>query len=186
MRPAIFLDRDGVVIENRPTYVRRWEDVEIFPAAVKILSRIASFPYQIVFVTNQSVVGRGIISIDAAQEINRRLLYKLGKQGCRIDGVFMCPHAPDDRCSCRKPFPGLLFQAASALKIDLVNSMMIGDAWTDLQAGHSAGVAQVALVLTGRGRQQLDELERPPELTDISMHNDLAAALESLVPSRYW
>lgn len=180
MKPAIFLDRDGVVIENRSTYVRRWEDVEIFPAAVEILSRVASYPFQIVFVTNQSAVGRGIISIDAAQEINRRLVVELGKLGCRVDGVFMCPHAPEDHCSCRKPFPGLLIQAASSLEINLANSIMIGDAWTDLQAGQSAGVAKVALILTGRGRQQL-ELARPPGLSNAPVYDDLTAALEALL-----
>ena len=182
MKPAIFLDRDGVVIENRSTYIRRWEDVEIFPAAVDILSRIASYPFQIVFVTNQSAVGRGIISIDAAQEINQRLAVELGRMGCRIDGIFMCPHAPEDQCSCRKPLPGLLFQAANSLKIDLANSVMLGDAWTDLQAGQAAGVAKVALVLTGRGSQQL-KLRRPADIYNAFVYDDLTAALEALLVS---
>ena len=180
MKPAIFLDRDGVVIENRPDYVRSWEDVEIFPAAVDSLSQLVSCPYHIVFVTNQSAVGRGIISIDVAQEINRRLVIELGKLGCRIDGVFMCPHAPENNCSCRKPLPGLLFKATNSLKIDLANSIMVGDAWTDLQAGHAAGVAKVGLVLTGRGTQQF-KLTRPPELSSASVHKDLTAALEALL-----
>ena len=128
MKPAIFLDRDGVIIENRSTYVRSWDDVEIFPAAVEILSKMASHPYLFVLVTNQSVVGREIISLKAAQKINQRLITELNDMGCRIDGVFMCPHAPEDRCFCRKPQPGLLYQAAQSLQIDLSRSIMIGDA----------------------------------------------------------
>jgi len=180
MKPAIFLDRDGVVIENRPGYVRRWEDVGIFPAAVEVLSRLASSPYQIVFVTNQSAVGRGIISLETAQKINQQLLLELSKRGCRVDGVFMCPHAPEVNCNCRKPAPGLLYQAADWLNIDLSNSIMIGDAWTDLQAGHAAGVIRLALVLTGRGSQQI-ALPKPSEISNVPVYADLATALENIL-----
>ena len=180
MQPAIFLDRDGVVIENRPNYVRRWDDVEIFPAAVKALAHIASSPYQIVFVTNQSAIGRGLLSFEDAQAINQRLVSELTKFGCRVDGIFMCPHAPDENCSCRKPLPELLFRAAQSLSIDLSKSIMIGDAWTDLLAGQAAGVSQIALVLTGRGRQQL-ALQQPLELKDAPVYLDLSAALTDLM-----
>ena len=180
MKPAIFLDRDGVLIENCPNYVRSWDDVEIFPAAVEILSEMASLPYLIVLVTNQSVVGRGYISLDAAQNINQRLIKKLSEMGCRIDGAFICPHAPEDHCSCRKPQPGLLLQAAQTLCIDLSRSIMIGDAWTDMQAGQAAGVAQLGLVLTGRGDQQL-ALNKPSELTSVAVYKDLTAALQDLI-----
>lgn len=180
MKPAIFLDRDGVIIKNRSNYIRSWEDVEIYPDAVEILSCISSRLYQIVLVTNQSAVGRGIISLEAAQQINQRLVDDLGSMSCRIDGVFMCPHAPEDGCSCRKPRPGLLHQAAKSLSIDLGKSIMIGDAWTDLQAGQAAGVARLGLVLTGRGSQQLN-LQKPPELTNISIYKDLTAALQDMI-----
>lgn len=180
MKPAIFLDRDGVVIENRPDYVRRWEDVEIFPAAVEALAKISSSPYQIIFVTNQSAIGRGLLSIEDAQSINQKLVGELRTLGCRVDGVFMCPHAPDANCDCRKPRPGLLFQAARSLSIDLTRSMMIGDAWTDLQAGQAAGVSQLALLLTGRGRQQL-ALPRPLELKNAPVYQDLSEAVQDLV-----
>jgi D-glycero-D-manno-heptose 1,7-bisphosphate phosphatase len=180
MKPAIFLDRDGVVIENRSDYVRRWEDVEIFPAAVDALAKLSSSPYQIIFITNQSAIGRGLISLEDAQMINQMLVDKLLTFGCRIDGIFMCPHAPDENCTCRKPLPGLLIQAAESLNIDLSKSIMIGDAWSDLQAGHAAGISQVALVLTGRGRQQLT-LPRPSELGIAPVYQDLSEAFKDLV-----
>jgi len=181
MKPAIFLDRDGVVIRNRADYVRSWDDVEFLPRAVSALSRLAASPYPIVFVTNQSVVGRGIISLEGAQAINRRLVSELRAQGCRIDGVFMCPHAPEDGCNCRKPKPGLLFQASEALGLDLSASVMIGDAWTDLQAGAAAGVPALALVLTGRGNEQLT-LPQPPEVVRARVFTDLSIALDVLLP----
>ncbi len=180
MKSAIFLDRDGVVIENRANYVRSWKDVEIFPEAVQALSTYASSPYRIVFVTNQSAVGRGIISLETAHAINRQLVESLRSKGCRIDGVLMCPHAPEENCSCRKPLPGLFFEASKNFSIDLKNSIMIGDAWTDLQAGRSAGVDRVGLVLTGRGRQQL-KMQAPPSLVKTPIYKSLASALNSLV-----
>jgi len=180
MKLAIFLDRDGVIIENRSNYVRSWEDVDIFPAAVAILSRIASSPYQIVLVTNQSAVGRGFISLEEANHINQRLVEKLAEAGCRIDGVFMCPHAPEDNCSCRKPQPGLFLEAAQSLQIDLSKSIMIGDAWTDLQAGQAAGITKLGLVLTGRGYHQL-KIQRPLELKNVSVSNDLTAAIQKMI-----
>lgn len=180
MKPAIFLDRDGVVIENRANYVRSWADVEIFPAAVQALVQIASSAYQIIFVTNQSAVGRGIISFETAAAINQKLIAKLEKNGCRVNGVYMCPHAPDDECGCRKPQPGLLQQATQELSLDLSHSIMIGDAWTDLQAGAAAGVAEVALLRTGRGVQQL-RLPTPPGLADAPVYDTLAEALAAFM-----
>ena len=180
MRPAIFLDRDGVVIENCPEYVRRWEDVKFIPSAVKALSRLASSKYLIIFVTNQSVVGRGIITIVEAERINQQIIRELTKKGCRVDGTFICPHAPEINCSCRKPMPGLLHQAAHSLQIELSQSIMIGDAWTDLQAGQAAGVERLALVLTGRGLQQKD-LPKPSEISGERIYPDLATALEDIV-----
>lgn len=178
--PAIFLDRDGVIIENRPNYVRSWEDVTIFPQALSVLARLRDLPYQIVIVTNQSVVGRGGISLQAAQAINERLVAQIVDAGGRIDGVFMCPHAPSDRCECRKPKPGLLLQAAQALAIDLSSSWMIGDALTDVMAGKAAGVKRTALVLTGRGMAQMERPEAD-RISPFVVYDDLSAALADLL-----
>jgi len=180
MSPAIFLDRDGVIIENRPHYVRSWADVAVYPQALSVLARLRELPYKFVIVTNQSVVGRGGISLGAAQAINERLVAKIVEAGGRIDGVFMCPHTPQDGCECRKPRPGLLFQAARALAIDLSSSWMIGDALTDVMAGQAAGVRRRALVLTGRGPAQLAQ----PAADDIhpfSIYKNLEAALGTLL-----
>jgi D-glycero-D-manno-heptose 1,7-bisphosphate phosphatase len=154
VEPAIFLDRDGVLIENRPSYVRSWEDVHIFHHALVALARISSAPYKIVLVTNQSAVGRGLISLQVAWGINKRLVSVIEGAGGRIDGVFMCPHAPQDQCACRKPKPGLLIQAARELSIDLSRSFLIGDAISDLQAGQAAGINKTVLVRTGLGAMQ--------------------------------
>jgi D-glycero-D-manno-heptose 1,7-bisphosphate phosphatase len=155
MHQAIFLDRDGVLIENRSDYVRDWSQVKIFPDAIHALSHSAIKNYKIVIVTNQSAVGRGLISLETAKDINGRLVDLIHHSGGQMDAVYLCPHKPDDGCNCRKPKPGLLLQAAKELSLDLRRSWMIGDAWSDVQAGQMAGVRQAILLKTGRGREQL-------------------------------
>lgn len=178
-QPAIFLDRDGVIIENRSDYVRSWADVEVFPQALQALAALSRGPYLVVLVTNQSAVGRGHISAATAAGINDRLLEVIREAGGRVDAVYMCPHDPADGCACRKPRPGLLRRAAEELDLALERSVMIGDALTDIQAGQAAGVGRCVLLRTGRGRDQ----ERLPEaagLPPFTVYDDLLAALNSL------
>ena len=176
-KPAIFLDRDGVIIENRDAYVRSWDDVEIFEEAIDTLVRFQHLPYLIVIVTNQSAVGRGIISFEEAVGINDRLISIIKNRGGRIDGVYICPHSPEDNCNCRKPKPGLLLSAARDLKIDLKNSIMIGDALTDLEAGIQAGVKDTILLETGRGLLQAS-LPEAANYESSYRFPDLTAAFE--------
>jgi D-glycero-D-manno-heptose 1,7-bisphosphate phosphatase len=180
MYPAIFLDRDGVIIENRADYVRSWADVWFYPQALEALVQLTCKPFKIVIVTNQSAVGQGLISLRRAQAINEQLVESIAEAGGRIDGVFMCPHVPDDHCDCRKPRPGLLLQAARSLALDLSRSIMIGDALSDLEAGRAAGLAQAALVRTGRGQIQA-RLPQAAELLPFPIYDELASALQSLV-----
>ncbi|MCL4559448.1 MAG: HAD family hydrolase [Chloroflexi bacterium] len=184
MFPALFLDRDGVIIKNRRGYVRTWEDVAFFPHALEALVRMRTGAFKIVVVTNQSQVGRGITSLAAAEEVNRRFLEQVEAAGGRIDGIFMCPHAPEDRCDCRKPRPGLILQAKQALNLDLSRSILIGDALEDIMAGENAGVPHRVLVLTGRGRAQ-NRLPAARTLKPYQVRRSLAAALEKLPESLF-
>jgi D-glycero-D-manno-heptose 1,7-bisphosphate phosphatase len=178
--PAVFLDRDGVVIENRPDYVRSWQDVSLLPDAAEALHRIDDAGYKIVLVTNQASVGRGLLSLEEAVGINRQLVETLQRSGIEIDGVFLCPHRPEDACDCRKPAPGLILQAAAALGLDLAASLLVGDAVSDLQAGLAAGVGRVALVRTGRGHEQ-ELLLAAAGLAEAPVFDRLAEAVEALL-----
>lgn len=180
MFPAIILDRDGVIIENRSNYVRSWEDVHIYPQALRALASIKGSQYKIAIVTNQSVVGRGLITMERANEINDRIVAEINKHGGRVNGVYMCPHAPQDNCACRKPQPGLLQNAARELSLDLSRSIMIGDALSDLQAGQLAGVNRTILVLTGRGPEQVD-LCKAAKLRPFQIYDTLSDALDSII-----
>jgi len=180
MDPAIFLDRDGVLIENRPSYILRWEDVHLFPQALTALARATCSPWKIVLVTNQSAIGRGLISLEMAWEINRRLVSVIEQAGGRIDGVYMCPHAPQDSCVCRKPKPGLLLQAAQELSLDLSQSLVIGDTLSDLQAGQAAGVHQTVLVRTGLGAMQA-ALPQTSIMNPYLIYENVSDALSDLI-----
>lgn len=176
---AVFLDRDGVLNENHEGYVLSWEQVHLIPGSLAALTKLAQTSYVVVIVTNQSAIGRGLITPDAAKEINDRLVTRIEQYHGRIDGVYLCPHTPHDNCKCRKPKPGLLLRAARDLNIDLTRSWLIGDAITDLQAGIAVGV-RALLVQSGRGATQSSlctahGLDHGPHL------NDVAAAVDYIL-----
>jgi D-glycero-D-manno-heptose 1,7-bisphosphate phosphatase len=175
--PAIFLDRDGVIIENRTDYCRSWEEVVILPGALQALARAQGTSYVVVIITNQSAVGRGLVDRATADDINARLVSAIRAAGGRVDGVYMCPHAPEDDCDCRKPKPGLLLQAARELSLDLPRSVLIGDSLSDIEAARAAGVGQAMLVRTGRGIEQL-ALAPAASVGDFPVCADLSEALD--------
>ena len=181
MKPAILLDRDGVIIENRSDYVRKISEVVFIPGALNAISKINKNKYLVIIVTNQSVVGRGLITLQVAEQINSFVVDKIRQNGGHIDAVLMCPHEPLANCDCRKPQPGLLLNAAKQFEIDLASSIMIGDAVTDILAGKQAKVNITALVETGRGMAQkqilaeknIDEVHIFASLTDALSRLDL-------------
>lgn len=180
MFPAIFLDRDGVVIENRVDYVRDWSHVSLLPNAIDALSGFRREGFKIILVTNQAAIGHGLLAFDDAQLINERLVATIEEQGGWVDGVFMCPHKPEDHCECRKPQPGMLLQAAREFSIDLRTSWMVGDAWTDLLAGQAAGVEKTIMVRTGRGAAQLDQAQ-PSNIRPFVICNDVFDAFNHIM-----
>ena len=180
MHPAIFLDRDGVIVENRSTYIRSWQEIKFLPGALAALCLLSSGPLKVLVVTNQSVVGRGIIPQTTSEHINQSLLLEIQNAGGRIDGLYMCPHRPEDVCNCRKPKPGLIIKAAQEHSIDLGKSFLIGDALTDLQAGINAGINNLGLVLTGRGSEQ-SKLPEAGSLKRYSVFATLEEAVTTIV-----
>jgi histidinol-phosphate phosphatase family protein len=178
--PAIFLDRDGVIVKNRMDYVKSIAEVEFIPGALEALARLAPHAARIVIVTNQSAVGRGLLTLEALDQINAYILDHIAQARGRIDGVYVCPHRPNEGCDCRKPAPGLLLRAAYELEIDLRASAMIGDNVTDMRAARAAGVRPI-LVHTGLGAtQELSAVEGPP----VQRCRDLAQAAEILLRAK--
>jgi D-glycero-D-manno-heptose 1,7-bisphosphate phosphatase len=178
-RPAVFLDRDGVLIENQPEYVRSWRHVEFLPGSIGAIQQLNVSGYVIVMVTNQSLVGRGIISLEEAMQINQQVVDEVAARGGRIDATYMCPHGPGEGCRCRKPEPGMLLQAATDLDLDLTRSYMVGDAISDVEAGRNAGSKSI-LVRTGRGNDQL-RLAPPDLQAKLLIVPDLPAAVRHIL-----
>ena len=151
----VFLDRDGVINENkREDYVKSWEEFVFLPSALGALARLARSDLAVVVVTNQAIVNRHMVPAGAVEDIHTRMLRAIEATGGRVDRVMYCPHRPDEYCDCRKPQPGMLLRAAAELKLDLSQSYLVGDAEADMRAGRAAGCRRY-LVLTGRGPRQL-------------------------------
>ena len=137
---AIFLDRDGVINKRTPSgFVLKWDEFEFLPGVVDAIKLINSRKIPIYVISNQSCVGRGLVTYDAVKDINDRMLKELEKQGAHIDQVYFCPHAPDAGCDCRKPRTGLFKAVAKTHKIDFPSSWFIGDSDTDIEAGKAIG-----------------------------------------------
>lgn len=175
MQPAVFLDRDGVINQNRADYVRTWEQVEFLPGVFDALRALADSQFAVVVVTNQSAIGRGIMVAETLQGIHDAMAARIAVEGGRVDAIYACPHRPDAGCDCRKPQPGMLLQAAADLDIDLARSYLVGDALTDIQAALAAG-CQPVMVRTGRGVAQLAKLEAK-KLTGVEVFDDLGKAV---------
>jgi D-glycero-D-manno-heptose 1,7-bisphosphate phosphatase len=151
---AIFLDRDGVICQNRTDHVKSWDEFRFIPGVKNSLAALSKLDLPIVVVTNQAIIGRGIVPASVVEDIHQRMVAEIAAYGGRIDRVIYCPHRSEDKCKCRKPEPGMLLQVASEMGIDLSRSYLVGDAMTDLSAGQQVG-CHTFLVLTGRGLQQL-------------------------------
>ncbi len=182
MQPAVFLDRDGVINQNRADYVRTWEQVEFLPGVFDALRRLAGSQFAVVVVTNQSAIGRGIMAAETLQGIHDGMAARIADEGGRVDAIYACPHAPDAGCDCRKPQPGMLLQAAAELDIDLANSYLVGDALTDIQAALAAGCRPV-MVRTGRGVAQLAKLEAKG-IDGVLVTEDLGEAVAWILDGR--
>jgi histidinol-phosphate phosphatase family protein len=177
-RRAVFLDRDGTL--NREIgYVGDPADLVMLAGIGPPLQRLAAAGFALVVISNQSAIGRGVLTPAQVAAVNRRLAAFLDAEGVALDGIFVCPHAPADGCACRKPAPGLLFDARDALDLDLAGSWMVGDSAHDVAAARAAGVRPL-LVLTGWGmRDREAALEGGLAAEDVVAN--LAAAAERIL-----
>ena len=180
MRRAVFLDRDGTLIEEAG-YLDRLERLVFFPYSVDAVRVLNRGGFAVVVITNQAGIARGIVRASFVGEAHQHIAATVAAGGGHIDGFYVCPHHPEAvveslrvRCDCRKPGPGLLRQAAAELGLDLARSFAVGDRWHDVAAGRAAGGRGV-LVRTGLGR--FDEAAPDPGVTaDAVVDNVIEAA----------
>jgi D-glycero-D-manno-heptose 1,7-bisphosphate phosphatase len=145
-QPTVFLDRDGVLNQRiRGGYVTRWADFVFLPGVIEALAKLKFAGFQLVIVSNQAGVAKGIFTCADLIQITEALLSELGTAGVLVEGAFFCLHAPPDACSCRKPNVGLFREAARTLSIDFLRSFLIGDSPSDIQAGAQMSCTTVYL-----------------------------------------
>lgn len=132
---VVFLDRDDTLNED-PGYLNDASRVRLLPGVAEGLQRLQAAGYQFIILTNQSGIGRGLITAEQLEAVHRQLLHLLALEGVQVLDILFCPHVPDDRCECRKPAAGLLWKALELHpQIDVGRSWMIGDRYRDLQPG---------------------------------------------------
>ena len=151
---AIFLDRDGVINENRSDYVKSWSEFRFLPGSREAIAQLTRAGHRIVVCTNQAGVARGTISVETLHEIHSRMVAAIRQVGGEVEGVYFCPHDRDEGCACRKPRPGLLLRARDELGLDMHGAIFIGDSIADIRAGLAGGIHAI-LVLSGLGLEQL-------------------------------
>lgn len=177
---AIFLDRDGVIIHNRANYIISKENIKIYPFAIPALRILKQLDFSLFIISNQSAVGRGIINIDQMESIQNSLEKSLWEQGITINGTYFCPHHPEANCECRKPRPGLIFSAVEKHRIDLSQSWMIGDAYSDIEAAKNAGIQNTFLVRTGRGNKQIRQYQYSGKVQPAYITKNILSAANTL------
>lgn len=182
MKPAVFVDRDGTIIEERG-YLSDLALVTLYPWSAPALRALAAAGYAIVVVTNQAGVARGYFDEAFVRRTHEHLDALLRAEGVAVDGYYYCPHHPQGvietyriACRCRKPGPGLIERAAQDLGIDVARSFVVGDKWLDMGLARSAGATGV-LVRTGYGRQDA-EAGLPDGLEPATVVDTLGDAAE--------
>ena len=148
--PLVILDRDGVINEDSPDYIKSLEEWIPLAGSLDAIARLKHAGYPVAVATNQSGLARGLFDQAALDAMHGRLQGLLAERHCRLDMIAFCPHGPDDGCDCRKPRPGLYRRISETLGLPLSDAVVIGDSGRDLEAAVAVG-ARPVLVLTGKG-----------------------------------
>jgi len=177
VKKILFLDRDGTINKESEQggFVTGWKDFVFLPGAIEALKNFTNSGFTSIIFTNQSCVSRGIVTKLEIDNIHKELIKYLRSLGINVLDVFCCPHKSEDLCQCRKPLPGLLYQAAEKYYLDLSNSFLIGDALRDIQAGTSAG-CKCFMVKTGHGKDDWIQTVELGLIAPDAVYDDLYAA----------
>lgn len=176
----VIVDRDGTINEDSADYVKSPSEWQPLPGALEAIARLNHAGWHVVVATNQSGLGRGLFDVASLNAMHAKMHTMLAAVGGRIDAVFYCPHAPDERCHCRKPEPGLFEQIGERYGLDLRGVPAVGDAPRDLVAAVAAG-CEPHLVLTGKAASYRGRALPEGYPADTRVHQDLAAFADYIV-----
>jgi D-glycero-D-manno-heptose 1,7-bisphosphate phosphatase len=181
MKPALFLDRDGVIIIDKD-YLKDWQEVQLIDGVGPALRCAQDAGFLLFIVSNQSGIGRGKITMAESDMCFKRTLFLLEQFGVKITEVYVAPEHPDEPSIGRKPSPHFVLEAIKKYDVDPSKSYFIGDRLSDLQCGKRANLASSILVMTGYGRQNKENCVA--EMPECGIANDLAAAVHAILLSR--
>jgi D-glycero-D-manno-heptose 1,7-bisphosphate phosphatase len=181
MKKVVILDRDGVINQDSNEYIKSPQEWIPINGSIEAIAKLSHAGYQVIVATNQSGIARHLFNMGSLVQIHNKMYRLVEEAGGHIDGIFFCPHGPDDGCDCRKPKTGLLTDIADRLNISLEGVPMIGDSIRDLQAATAVGGLPY-LVMTGKGRKAKVQLSAEG-LAKTPCFDDLAAVVDHLLAS---
>jgi D-glycero-D-manno-heptose 1,7-bisphosphate phosphatase len=158
LKKVVFLDRDGTINRDSPAYIKSRKEFEFLPGSLEAIQNLTLNGFVNMVITNQSAVPRKLISVKELESLHSLMAQTAAQNGGDIKDVFYCPHMPTDNCDCRKPEPGLIYQAREKYGIDLSKAVMVGDSAKDIECAHRAGCGRAVLVKSGKDDNVEDEL----------------------------
>ena len=172
-----------MINQDSDAYIKSWDEFVFLPGSLEALNLLTRNGFQLIVITNQSIINRGMVPADVLADTHRRLQQAVRRTGGEIKDIFFCPHRPDERCDCRKPKPGLIRKACRQYSINASATIMIGDSAKDIEAGRSAGCGGTILVKTGNGSAALAELSTKKMAPD-AVADDLLHAAQLILSGR--
>ena len=177
----VILDRDGVINEDSDSFIKSPQEWVAIPGSLEAIAKLCHHGYKVVIASNQSGLARGLFSSRDLSAIHQKMRLELDRFGGQIDGIFFCPHGPDDKCSCRKPEPGLLLEIRERLGVEIDKAVFVGDSFRDIQAANAAGTSAI-LVKSGKGRKTISAHQS--QLAGVPIVENLSAAVSYILAGK--
>ena len=174
----IILDRDGVINQDSDEYIKSPQEWQPIPGSLEAIARLHREGYKILVATNQSGVARGLFTMNDLNSIHQKMVEEIRRSGGEIDGIFFCPHGPDDHCNCRKPKTGLFEEIADRMQLSLEGVLAVGDSERDLIAAQAVN-ARPVLVLTGKGKKTRRSVAK--KMPELPVYDNLSAFSDALL-----
>jgi D-glycero-D-manno-heptose 1,7-bisphosphate phosphatase len=170
------LDRDGVINKDSPFYIKSLEEFNFISKSITAICKLCQAKFDIIIITNQSGIGRKLFELSTLTAIHQYLAQQITAEGGNIKDIFFCPHLPEENCSCRKPMPGMIFNAKKKHDIDLSTAIMVGDSAKDIECAQNAGISKNILVKTGDFQTALAALAQKGKQPDKVLPDLFSAA----------
>ena len=183
LKKVVFLDRDGTINVDSADYIKSRSEFKFIPGSIEAIRRLTINGFTSIVITNQSALARKYVSPDELDAMHTLMFRSVAAEGGKITDVFFCPHMPDEGGTCRKPSPGLIDQACQKYRIDLADSMMVGDSAKDIACGLNAGCGRTVLVESGLNPDVEKELKQKSISADF-VANNLREAAEWIIAAK--